>query len=590
VDADILEWLDNTTRVPGILKFAREFIKDFRELKTPPFHDILLRKILFQYSTAKKNKFDRQLGLVGFRGSAKTTLDTLLLPLYNIIFKGFPSLLKYDGQIHDLNIGEDFIVIASKVGYMATQRLMVLRNNLVGNPKLVERFGVLKPRQIREGTTNVWRQDLFYCLSPDWGDNFERGTHLLGLGAGQMIRGQNLGDRVTLLLADDIYSLENVITMERRQRIDEWFYTEAIGSVDDLRGRVIFLGTIVHEDTVPMKIRNESKQRNPQWQYYEFPAMDPEEFTRCLNRVNYDIATGRFEMPDDKVIMGWQADCKTIAWPEKIDLKYLFNVFRSNLQGRTLDYIYREYLNVIQAPENRCFFPEMFVKRAITFERKDNINWIRVEGEEEWHTANIYFGIDLASSSKSGSDDTVIIIDAILDDGRLIALQYTYGKMGQRDDLYEKTLIDTFRHLPNEIRKRGVVDESLRLYEVYYPVLVTIETTSEQLKTFQEVLRVARNHNIPIRVKEYKPATDKHERIIHTLIGYYQTGSAIHQPGMSELEYQLEKLGKAAHDDIADAHHMAVLFARRPGKVERKESKKKEALVPVRDWKQWICY
>lgn len=577
---DIMEWLDNSTSPPGILKFAWHMMHEFRGNFSPEFHKLILQEILFNYSHVHKSKFDRRVGIVAFRGSAKTTLDTLLLPLYNICFKGYPSIMKYDGVVHDLTLGEDVILFVSKAAYVATQRVVNLRNQIMNNDRLKELFGDMKPQAKRDDKTGTWKQHHFELIN---------GTNVIGLGAGQQVRGSNTdGYRPSLVVADDIYSIENTRTPETRKKYDEWFYTELLDSVDDVKGKIVFIGTIVHEDTVPLKIKESASKKNALWRYVEVPVINPDELHEILADINYDTAKGSFDMPDDNWIQDREKECKTIAWPDRLNLKFILNLYRDNLEGKTLDYMYQEYLNVVQAPENKRFVQGMFNKLQCTYKREGKVNWVYIEedGIQNKYNANIYFGVDLASSDNVQADDTVIAIVGFLNDGRVVVLSYIYGKMGQRDELYTKSNMDTFRHSPGEIRKKGVVDEVLRLAEVYHPDIVVVETISEQAKTYQEINRVARNNDIYLRTKDYKPASNKIERLIHTLIGYYQTGSMIHQPDMNELEYQLEKLGKAKHDDIVDALHMAMMYGKKPIKQYSQEDKlnNQKRLRRKRDW------
>lgn len=593
---EIAEWLDNTGVTLGILKFAYRFLPEFRRCKTPWYHDDILREILFAYAVAEidergkvikelhTNKFDRYLGIVAFRGSAKTTLTTVLLPLYNICFKGMPSILRYKDKLYKLVIGEDLILITSKTSYVAEQRVLNIRNQITGTNQLTEYFGDMKPSYVRNEKNTAWTQNLF-CT--------KNGTYIWGLGAGQQIRGSNIDSfRPTLIIFDDMYSIDNTRTDIMRNKIDEWFYTEALDSIDDLNGKAVFIGTIVHEDTVPKKIKAASEEKNPLWRYIEIPAIDPSEFENMLKRVEYDKFSNKFLMPEDQLIKQWQRDCTTLAWPDRIDLKYMFNLYRMNIQGRSLDYMYQEYLNVIQAPENRQFTEEMMRREQCLYKRVHNENFIGIKneaGDHEWFNANIYFGIDLASADSIKSDDTVILILCALSNGWRVVLRYENGKMGQRDEVFNKDNSESFMRERNNIKKRGVVDETLRLAAAYHPTMVAVEVVSEQLKTFQEIRRVAVVNNFPIRLYPYTPRGDKLERITDSLIGYYQTGCIIHNfpPPMTELENQLARIGKVAHDDVADALSIAMSVARTPTPIQMPKSgefiQQQERII--RDWR-----
>jgi len=585
---DLLDFLDNTGNITGMQKFGWAFFPEFRRLPSPWYHDVIIRELLFLYATHEvvgneeviitKKKWERQQGVIAFRGSAKTTIATFLLPMYMLAFKGMPSYLTYNNKLYKLRLGEEVIVIASKTAEAAEQRCVVIRDYISTQNEFTDRFGIFKPRYVRDEKTTEWKRNAFVAIN---------GTYVVSRGAGQQIRGINLnGHRPTVVVFDDIYAIDNTLTFDTRNKLDRWFFAEALDSIDRIEGKAVFIGTIVHEDTVPVKIRNMSEGKNPLWRCVDIPAINPDELMGILTKIDHDPMRGYFDMPEDNTIAEWEKTCTSIAWPESLSLKDILNLYRTNMAGRTLDYMYQEYLNVVQAPENKQFRMEMFTRSKMDYKFENDENWVYIEDEAKWYNANIYVSVDLASSERPGSDDTVVFVSAMLSDGRICCIYYIAGKMGQRDELKERDGIDTFRRDRSNIKKLGVVDETLRIIEIYHPKLIVVEVTQEQRKTFNEIRRVAGLFGIYPHMMPYKPTTNKIERIVSTLMGAYQTLSVIHQPWMTDLEYQLEKLGKAKHDDIPDALHMGVAYMKRPYHTYNKETfQQPKQLVSERwDW------
>jgi hypothetical protein len=421
------------------------------------------------------------------------------------------------------------------------------------------------------------------------------GIYFAPRGAGQQTRGINIGKdsiRGTRYIFDDIYEENNVLTKESREKVGTWFFKQAINSLDDVKGKATFIGTIVHEDTVPVTIREESLAKNAIWRYYEQPMMESHEFEWVLEQLGYDNYNMSFTMPDDDVILNLESQCNTIAWRDRQDLKHILNTFRTQLMERTVDGFYQEYLNRMQSPENKLIKRDMFIKKEIRFVKKNNISYVYLVDEDKYVNVAIYMGVDLASAENTRADDTVIMIIGHGSDDQIYVIQYVKGRMGQRDETWSKENQETFIKEKRDIRKRGVVDEILRkAISEFGHKLVIIECVADQIKTLQEVHRVARVNNVSIRVTPFKPTTNKLERITSTLLGQYQTGSITHNLNMIDLEHQLENLGKAAHDDLPDALHIAVMFSRRPSyipyeeKTEQTNNMYVSSMTMLTDWR-----
>lgn len=169
----------------------------------------------------------------------------------------------------------------------------------------------------------------------------------------------------------------------------------------------------------------------------------------------------------------------------------------------------------------------------------------------------ILTAIDPAISKKESADDSVVMTVGIAPSiiprqiiGGVFLLEYTAGKMN-----------------PSEL-----IDEIFYHEQTWHSDLVIVETVAyqEALAHFlrEQMLRTGQMLNI----EEVKHSVDK-ERRIRGLIPYYKSGLVHHLSGMGELEAQLLRFPKAAHDDIIDALALTMPFWLPP--IKRAEQKPK---------------
>jgi hypothetical protein len=166
----------------------------------------------------------------------------------------------------------------------------------------------------------------------DWLDRNTReewvtgaGMKILPRGAGQQIRGRKQKHyRPDLFLPDDLETDEGVESEEQRRKLERWFFSAVVNSVD--RGvpnwRIIFIGTVLHEDSLLSNLL-----RNPEW------------------------TTVRLDICNDQYVSNWPEFMSTE------EIKSLADSYRS--MG-LLDVFYREYRNIPIALEEQGFKASYF--------------------------------------------------------------------------------------------------------------------------------------------------------------------------------------------------------------------------------------
>ena len=179
---------------------------------TPSFHN--------EIYTTITNKKNRRVLIAAPRGTAKSTLVSLILPLYRCMFKK-PE--------EDL-----FILIISESRSQSINFLSRIKAHLETSEPLRDIFG-----DMGETTSRRWREEDIVLAN---------GARIVALGTGNRIRGYIEKDtRPNLIIMDDIESETNAATREARAKNRKWVTEAVIPSLSD-EGRIVMIGTVISED------------------------------------------------------------------------------------------------------------------------------------------------------------------------------------------------------------------------------------------------------------------------------------------------------------------------------------------------------
>ena len=192
--------------------FGRHCFPTALRKSTPPFHNEVYS------SLANDNK--RRVLIAAPRGTAKSTVTTLIFPLWKVAFK------KTDEDL--------FIVIISESQTQSINFLSRIKYHLTHSDKFKEIFGDLGPNTARRWTNN----DVVLA----------NGARLIAVGTGQRVRGFIEGDtRPNLIIVDDFESELNAFTPEARAKNRKWVTEAVIPSLSD-EGKIAMIGTVISED------------------------------------------------------------------------------------------------------------------------------------------------------------------------------------------------------------------------------------------------------------------------------------------------------------------------------------------------------
>ncbi len=179
---------------------------------TPPFHTEV-----YKYLADDERK---RVLIAAPRGTAKSTVTTLIYPLWKAAFK---------------TTNEDlFIVIISESQAQSINFLSRIKYHLTFSDEFKAIFGDMGP-----ATSSRWTHTDIILAN---------GTRMVAVGTGQRVRGFLQGDtRPNLIVVDDFESELNAYTPEARAKNRKWLTEAVIPSLSD-DGKIAMIGTVISED------------------------------------------------------------------------------------------------------------------------------------------------------------------------------------------------------------------------------------------------------------------------------------------------------------------------------------------------------
>lgn len=540
----------------GIIRFSRELFPSAIDelLGIAECHKHIYQECLSNYSAKFKFPTERQLQLVVFRGAAKSTIANLIFATYIICFNGNEIILPNDERAL---VNEDLIIIASETNNFAVNWVSRIRMELAVNPMIKKVFGTMKPKAIRDDN-GMWRLNIFLAQKQQGNNPLYAGknVHLLGLGVGQQTRGVNVGGRPTLIIADDLYSAKSVVTPEAREKTRYWFNNELKNTLNPQKGKIVSIGTVVHEDTIIVDNINSRF-----WRTVQYPLMSVEKFNEILNnhcKINRDRRT--CQIPNSGECEKLEQQGYVTAWKQQYPLEYVLQKFAETIENpseKSESGFWQEFFHQTIAETDKAIRQEQIIVVDFPIKQVGRTTYVQVEnyeGKLEWRNLNTAIAIDSATSDQLGAANTAILWAGIDYLSNVYVLDSRSGKYGVYDYTDEQGTL-----------KVGVIDELFRIIgnhytKIYIEVYNLGAEITRQLRVYQKKYG---KHNTVIPLSQ---TDNKEERIIQTLSPYYQSKSIIHRPGQSQLIHQLEYLGKTKLKDEADALEMAVRNLLKPFK------------------------
>lgn len=451
-------------RITGdVLLMGKIIAPNTFELPTPQIHRDIAELFM--------NSVLRLLNIIAPRGIAKTTI-VMIYVLYHL-FVEQPGKRK-------------FVVIISKTQPHAKSILQSIKNILDYSRGFRDLFGYHG-----EHNAKRWRED---SIILDTGDGIDtRGT-------GQAIRGINLNSqRPTLIIVDDPEDENNTKTQDAMEKNLAWLLNGAAPSLDAVRGRMIVIGTPLHELCTVIRLKS----------------------LRTFTSFHY----------------GNDSDAGIALWPESKSLEWLKNERDAKRDIGLVHQYYQEYECKL-VPGGDAMFLKKYIQyypASTKLIHKEGVAYLLFESGLTL-PVNVYMGIDPASSTRNTADYSTIVPIA----------------MDGRHNIY---VLPYFR---KRVQPLELADNIEAFYLRNSPNLTLIESTG-----YQEMLRQYMRTKMFIPGLEIKenPRENKSARL-EMLQPFFAQMKVFLMEGQQELEDELLLYPKSKHDDLMDGLYYAVKRAR----------------------------
>jgi phage terminase large subunit-like protein len=241
-------------------------------------------------------------------------------------------------------------------------------------------------------------------------------TKIFARGSGQQIRGlKYLKYRPDLIILDDLEDDELVQSADRRSGLQRWLHSEVYPALDVQTGRILYIGTILHYDSLLMKVL--SKDMYLEWDKSLYKSMITE--TESL-------------------------------WPEHLTIKDLAQIKEDYIQSGVGHLFYAEYQNEPRDSESQFFRRE---------------DWRYYDDPElAGRMLNTFMTMDLAVSRGKQADYTVVVVVSVDSDGGQYIREIRRGKWGPKE-IVDQMFLMAGKWSPSKLGvEDGIEWQTLRPY------------------------------------------------------------------------------------------------------------------------------
>lgn len=216
--------------------FFHFYFAHYVKYSTAPF-----QRELFHLSEREDIK---NLFVVAFRGSAKSTIFTTSYPVWSIL-----------GEQQ-----KKFVLILCQTQAQAKQHMMNLRRELENNQLLKNDLGPFQEENNEWGATSL----VFSNLN----------ARITAVSSEQSIRGlRHNQHRPDLIIADDVEDMASTRTHEGRQKTYNWLMGEVIPA-GDKNTRLIVVGNLLHQDSLLMHLKRDIEEGQLKAVFKAYPLID----------------------------------------------------------------------------------------------------------------------------------------------------------------------------------------------------------------------------------------------------------------------------------------------------------------------------
>lgn len=221
------------------------------------FHVYFSHYIGFDTAEFQKEMFEltentdvKNIVIVAFRGSGKSTIMNMSLPLWSIL--GKPQC--------------KYVLIVGLTQEQAKQHLKNIKQELETNALLKKDLGPFKEIE------NDWSA---YTIEIS-----NLGARISAVSTEQSIRGTRHGAyRPDLIICDDVEDLNSAKTLEGRDKVDDFITSELIPA-GTKNTRMVVVGNLLHEDSFIMRLQERIKNKEFSGEFRAYPLLN--ENNECI--------------------------------------------------------------------------------------------------------------------------------------------------------------------------------------------------------------------------------------------------------------------------------------------------------------------
>lgn len=484
--------------------------------QAPDFH-VKLSRILD--SVSNKNRTAR-IAWAASRGHAKSAYLSNAFPVHEIVFRK-----------------RKMILIISETNAGSKKFIKWVANQLKYNLKLRDDFGVLLHEQKTRNEKDS--EEAFLTTT---------GIKMEATSLGTQIRGfRNGSQRPDLIILDDLESRDSNNTAELRQKAKDWLNQDLMPAYDPTQTAVIFMGTLVHHDSLLNYVLNERRdfiknkfpaivsmpERMDLWAEFEriYREYDPTEEELAEMETadeekptpNARAALEYFEENREEMEKGVE-----VLWPSRFPITQLM-LEKVNYGTKAFN---TEFMNNPIDEESQLFKPE-------TFCYYENIEFTPKKYD-------LYMGVDFAMGKERGDYSAVVTV----------AKHKSTGKIYVVDAWGDRVHPDVFlRVILNKVK-------------IYQPSRIAAESQMAQEFFIDTLKRELQLEGYPAhsRVTKIQQRSRKELRI-EALLQLIENGTLVFNRNHTLLLEQFERYGSRWHDDLPDALEMAVSISKRSKSV-----------------------
>jgi len=266
-DYDVRRQLSQT-----LMGFCGQYLMHYFTLLRADFH-----KELFSLLEDWSIKF---LSIIGFRGSAKSSIGSLALPLWAAL----------EGKAK-------FIVLIAETSAQAQLLIANLRYELEGNEYILRDYGDMSKGISKQ---EEWTKHNLLLSS---------GVRIMARSRGQRIRGlRHRQYRPDLVIIDDPEETEKVEKKEYRDKTERWLRNEVIPAIEETSARLIILGNILHTDAMMARLK-----KDPIFLHRDYPLLVGEEA--------WENCTWKAKYPTPEALKRQEEKVRRTAWMREYLLK-----------------------------------------------------------------------------------------------------------------------------------------------------------------------------------------------------------------------------------------------------------------------------